>query len=91
MSREDDIIALVRDRYGSVINIDERPEIVIEIIRRFGADDPDGGLPPGGAPNPPPGPTSMQDGPDLGDVMKEILKVSRQIAVLEERLNASAG
>ena len=42
-----------------------RPELLIEIIRRFGADDPDGGLPPGGGlPTPPtrPGPTSMQEG-----------------------------
>lgn len=91
MTREDDIIGMVRERYGSVLDLDERPEVLIEIIRRFGADDPDGGLPPGGTPNPPPGPTSMQEGPDLGDLMKEILKVSRQVAVLQERLDAGQG
>lgn len=91
MTREDDIIMLVRDRYGSVIDLEERPEILIEIIQRFGADDPDGGLPPGGTPNPPPGPTSMQQGPDLGDLMKEILKISRQVTLLSERLGAAEG
>lgn len=91
MIREDEIIVFVRERYGSVIDIDERPETLIDIIRRFGADDPDGGLPPGGAPNPPPGPTSMQQGPNLGDLMKEILKISRQISMLEERIGAQGG
>jgi hypothetical protein len=86
MSREDEIIAVVRERYGPSIDIDQNPEYLIDIIRRFGMDDPDGGLPPGGTPNPPPGPTSMQEGPSLGDVMKEVLKLSRQVSMLEERL-----
>ena len=86
MSNEDDIIAAVRERYGTVIDIEANPRDLIDIIRRFGMDDPDGGLPPGGTPNPPPGPTSMQEGPSLGDVMKEVLKLSRQVSMLEQRI-----
>jgi hypothetical protein len=92
MSREDDIVAMVRQRYGSVIDLEQNPEALIDIIRRFGADDPDGGSLPGGVPNPPPppGPTSMQEGPTLGDVMKQVLQLSRQVSVLQERLGGPA-
>lgn len=86
MTSEDEILSAVRERYGPVINLDESPGALIDIIRRFGMDDPDGGLPPGGTPPSPPGPTSMQEGPSLGDVMKEVLRLSRQVSTLEQRI-----
>jgi hypothetical protein len=87
MTREDDVIAMVRERYGSVIDLDQNPGDLIDIIRRFGLDDPDGGSLPGGVPpSPPPGPTSMQEGPTLGDVMKQVLQLSRQVASLQEQI-----
>lgn len=88
MSSESEIIRAVRARYGPVINIDQAPEHLIDIIRRFGADDPDGGLPPGGVPTPPPppGPSSMQEGPRIDDVMRAVLELTRKVTLLEERL-----
>lgn len=48
------------------------------------ADPPDGGTLPGGVG--PVGPTSFQAGPRLDDVMKEVLKLQRQVAKLAKQL-----
>ncbi len=50
-------------------------------------DVPDGGLPPGG---PPPGPATFQGDPTNGELMREILNLSRQIVMLREQLPPSA-
>jgi|GEM_PF-1542791 len=47
-------------------------------------DGPDGGAKPGGVG--PVGPTSHQIGPRIDDVMKEVLKLQRQVAQLSKRL-----
>jgi hypothetical protein len=95
MAREDEIISFVKDRFGPVLDLNERPRELIDIIRRFAGDlfkddDPgDGGLAPGGVPEPPPpppGPDSMKEGPTNGELMKEILKLSQQVAALEQRV-----
>ncbi len=41
--------------------------------------DGDGGLPPGGVPEPPPGPTSFQDRVTNDDIMKALLQLTRQV------------
>jgi hypothetical protein len=82
---DDQIVQAVIKRYGAVIDLRENPSAIIDIIRRFrfGADDPDGGLPPGGAPKPPPpDPSSMGSIVQLDDVMRVLLKLSRDIARL---------
>lgn len=94
MAREDEIIGFVKERFGPILDLNERPRELIDIIRRFAgdlfnADVPDGGLPPGGTPpSPPPGPTSRIAHPTNEDLMKEILKLSSQVAALEARLAA---
>lgn len=83
MSREDEILAHVKDRYGAVLDLNERPGDLIDILRRFNLDDPsDGGSAPGGAPDPPSGPSARREEPTNGELMREILKLSRQVALL---------
>lgn len=52
-------------------------------------DGPDGGSLPGGVPKPPPpapNPASFEGIPGIPDVMKELLKLQRQVARLEKRI-----
>ena len=63
MNPNEKYIKEVIKRYGTVINLKETPYVLIEIIRNFGRvfdDIPDGGLPCGGVPNPPPPPTGPE-------------------------------
>lgn len=88
MANEDQIIAIVIEKYGPVLDLNERPDALIDILRRFRVeDDPDGGLPPGG---PPPGPTSFSGDPTNGELMREILNLSREVVLLRERLGGLA-
>jgi hypothetical protein len=119
------IIEQIVKKHGEVINVRENPQVVIDILRRFGPvlDDPDGGSLPGGVPpSPPPGPTSLPmgdepgnpeppsppaptpapgepgnpspgpaqfgTGPQLHDVMKEVLRLSRSVDELHAKLDA---
>ena len=86
MADEKRIIREIKRRYGNVIDLRESPAAIIDIIRRFRFElDDDGGLPPGGTPSPP-GPTSFQASVTIEDLMKEVLKLSRQIAQLRKQL-----
>jgi hypothetical protein len=76
--------------YGPVINLAERPETLIEILRRYVLDDPDGGLPggtPPPPPPPPPDPCRVLEEVTLNEVMRQLLKVSRDVAALTKRLD----
>ena len=78
---EDDLIKRVIAKFGPTIDLEKRPQDPIDILRSVRPDDPDGGLPPGGVPEPPPGPTSAQAGEVvLDDVMSEVLRLSRVVA-----------
>lgn len=78
MATDEQLVAQIMKRYGPVIDLRERPEAILDIIRRFSSND--GGLPGGVPPSPPPGPTSFQAGePTLREVMQELLKVSRAV------------
>lgn len=77
-----EIVKRVIAKYGPVLDLQQRPQDLIDILRSFRFDDSDGGLPPGGTPPPPPppGPDSFHGGGvRLEDVMAEVLKLSRQV------------
>jgi hypothetical protein len=98
---DEELIKDIRTRYGNVIDLERSPYVLLEIIRNYAggvADVPDGGVsvagvgtPPGPTPPPPPpGPSgtmgSIGNVVDNAQVMKEILKISRQLHVLTEEV-----
>jgi hypothetical protein len=92
LSTEDRIVRQIIKAHGPVIDLKQNPELFIELVRKHAADiigigvlDPDdgGGLPGGVGPV---GPTSRQVGPGLEDVMKEVLKLQRQLSKLSTQL-----
>lgn len=87
MKDEASIVKQIVRRHGEIINLKDNPAVIIDILRRFGGAIDDGGSPPGGAPTPPPppGPTSLQSEVSNAELMKEILKVSRAIALLQKK------
>jgi len=88
MTKEDEIVQQIIKRHGEVINLRESPETIIDILRHFRLED-NGGLPGGVPPSPPPGPTSFQGGdPTIRDVMKELLKLSKQVNELKQQLGS---
>lgn len=90
MARDEEIIAFVVKRHGPIINVEQNPEILIDIIRRFREDDgpPDGGQPCGGVPSPPPppSPSLVAEGVTLNDLMKQLLTLTREISSIKEQL-----
>lgn len=78
---QDELIKRVIAKFGPTLDLEKRPQDLIDILRTIRLDDPDGGLPPGGVPEPPPGPTSAQVSEVvLDDVMAEVLRLSRAVA-----------
>lgn len=92
MARDSTIVKQIIRRFGKVIDLEERPDVIIDIIRQFGPQlDDDGGLP-GGVPPSPPGPTSMQPGdPTIREVLKEVLKISRELTKMRKQLEKQLG
>jgi len=87
MRSETDVIKQIIKRYGEVLNLKERPDLIIDILRRFGGIfQDDGGLPGGVPPSPPPGPTSIQGGITNEDLMKQLLKISKELNKLRKEL-----
>ena len=72
-------------RYGPVIDLRANPEAIIDIIRRF-AEETDGGQPCGGTPNPPPppSPSRVADRVTNEEIMKAVLKLSRDVSALRK-------
>jgi len=71
-------------RYGKVIDIEASPETIIEIIREFGPELEIGLFPP--APTAPQPDRVRRDDPTLRDVMKELLRVSRDVSKIRKHL-----
>ena len=82
MPSDDDIVQRAIAKFGPVLDLRANPQALIDIVRASRVSEPgDGGLPPGGVPEPPPGPTSMQVGEaTLDDVMAEVLRLSRRLS-----------
>jgi len=88
------IVKEVITHFGPVIDLRKAPNVLIEILRRHGgslvADAPDAGVSVAGV-GTPPGPATRNNA-SLGNVvdnvqlMKEILKLSKQVALLSERI-----
>jgi hypothetical protein len=78
---DDDVVKRVIAKYGPTLDLQNRPQDLIDILRTIHLDDPDGGLPGGVPPSPPPGPTSFDKSEvRLDDVMAEVLRLSRTVS-----------
>jgi hypothetical protein len=91
MPSEKQVIDQVIAEYGQVIDLNDNPGALIAIIRRYRLDDPDGGSLPGGTPPPPPppppDPCKVLEEVTLNEVMRQLLKVSRDVAAINKRLD----
>lgn len=86
------LIKDIRTRYGDQIDLRKQPHVILEIVRNFAgglAHIPDGGVSVAGV-GTPPGPQgsmgSVGNVVDNVQLMKEILKLSRQVNLLTERI-----
>ena len=83
MKDEMKVVNQIIKRYGSVIDLEKDPSVMIEILRKFTIFGSEPGTPDGGTP--PTGPTSHQGRVTNEDLMKAILKLSRQVAAKRPR------
>lgn len=90
---DDELVKRVIAKYGPILDLEKRPQDLVDILRSIGlAADMDGGSAPGGVPEPPPvpeppvpepppGPSSFQAGAiRLDDLMTQVLELTRQVA-----------
>lgn len=90
---DEQLIKNIIARYGDVINLKKTPFLILEIIRSHGGvfETPDGGVSVAGV-GTPPGPGRKAGGSILGSVvdntelMKEILKLSKQVSALTQEV-----
>ena len=77
------LIEKIVKKHGTRLDLEAHPELLIEILRSYGPVfyDPDGGSPPGGVG--PPGCVVETPGINLDEVMKAILKLSREVAAIK--------
>ncbi|MCY7280824.1 MAG: hypothetical protein LH610_08010 [Sphingomonas bacterium] len=89
---DEELVKNVIARYGEVIDLRKTPHVILEILkthRNRVAEAPDAGVSVAGVGSPP-GPahasSSLGNVVDNVQLMKEILKVSKQVGVLTERI-----
>ena len=92
--KDEQVIKDVITRYGEVIDLRTKPFLILEIIRNYAGglvNVPDGGVSVAGV-GTPPGPQgsmgSLGNVVDNAQIMKEILKLSRQVTLLGERIDS---
>ena len=83
---EKKIVRQIIQKHGAVIDLNAKPEAMIEILRRFRFEEDDGGAPGGAPPSPPPGPTSFQDRVTNEDLMRVVLQLSRQVKAMDKKM-----
>ena len=96
VSNDEALIKDIRARYGDRIDLREKPFVLLEILRNFGGGTvniPDGGVSVAGV-GTPPGPKgsmgSLGNVVDNVQLMKEVLKISKQVQLLTERVEILA-
>jgi len=94
MNKNEKYIKEVIKRYGHVINLKQTPYLLIEIVRNFGPvfegdepEPPDGGLPCGGVPQPPPPPGPEGRGIRRLDLVEQIAELTAVIAQLNAKVD----
>ncbi|WP_067719512.1 hypothetical protein [Nocardia yamanashiensis] len=89
-SKDKRVIQQVVKAHGPTLDLETHPEVLIEIVRKWGFDlleeIPDAGVRPGGVS--PVGPTSLLEGPRLDDILKAIHTLQRQVDKLTRKLEA---
>ena len=85
--RSSEVIKRIIKLYGPVIDLRANPEVMIDILRQFD-DVPDGGTPCGGVPPPPPPPppSAMAGRVTNEDLLKAVLKLTREVSLLTKSL-----
>jgi hypothetical protein len=90
---DEELIKEIVTRYGEVIDLGKKPYLIVEILRTHGkgvADIPDGGVSVAGVGSPP-GPSggvnALGNVVDNAQLMKEILKISKLVHLLNERVD----
>ena len=83
--REMLVVQQVIKAHGTSLDLEAQPELLVEIVRKWGFDlmeeIPDAGVRPGGV-----GPTSLEAGPGLEDVLKEVIALRRQVDKLGRQI-----
>lgn len=87
--RETRVVQQVVKAHGPTLDLEAQPEVLVEIVRKWGFDlleeVPDAGVRPGGVG--PVGPTSLEGGPGLEDVLREVISLQRQVDKISRRLD----
>ena len=81
------LVSKIIKRFGPVIDLRANPGVIIDILRTFD-EPPDGGSPCGGVPNPPPppSPSGTVERVTNEDLMKAVLKLTKDVATLKSSL-----
>ena len=82
---ENRVVQQVIKAHGPTLDLEAHPEVLVEIVRKWAFDlveeIPDAGVKPGGV-----GPTSLEGGPGLEDVLKAVISLQRQVDKISRRL-----
>lgn len=86
--KENRVIQQVVKAHGPTLDLEAHPEVLVEIVRKWGFDlleeIPDAGVRPAGVG--PVGPTSVEGGPGLDDILKAVNSLKRQVDKISRRL-----
>lgn len=99
--KEQKVVEEIAKRYGNVIDLKKSPAVLIEILRNFGhilENGGTGGVSPSsiagsGPPPPPPPPPPPSEGGEavqIGDIMKAILRLQRDVNAISQVINKLA-
>jgi len=88
-SKESRVIQQIIKAHGPTLDLEANPDAFVEVVRKWGFDlmeeIPDAGVRPAGVG--PVGPTSIEIGPGLEDVLKAVLSLQRQVDKISRQLD----